>query len=180
MHGAMLHDMGPAFQAGVTCTVGPERWWLRPQLGVFQASATSPYVELNPKGVAFGSQVLIDGTYQRGEIQARTTEIDLGVEHAWRWGFLRSTAALGVSWVQMEVDDVPSLTLLRQISDSPATTRSDSGRTVGGWSSVAFEIPVGDARCGITGRYTYAHTTMFDQAVDAGGLQVGAQVAWAW
>ena len=180
MRGKVLHDMAPAFQVGATCALGPARWWARPQLGYFQASATRPYTEPDPNGTQFGSNVHINGTYTRGRIVARTTEVDLGMEGSWHWGFLHPSLALGACWVQTRIDNVPSFTLLRQLTGDGDTTLTDGGTTLGGWSALSLDVPIGIALVGITGRYTYARTTVFDQPLDIGGLQVGATLALAW
>ena len=178
--GGAWNGLPPVFQMGIDWTMGPPGWPLRPIIGYRHASGSGQY-----EGAG---RYLIDlaqlGTYvepsDRGVISGEFQELSLGAVHSWSWWRLRADLAGGACWVRADLEDIPSLTVLRQLTGISTQPTDDADDGLGVWASAGIRVAVGDALMGIEGRYTDAQLEVFGEDLQAGGWQLGATVGWTW
>lgn len=178
--GEAWNDLPPVFQMGIDWTMGPPSWPLRPIICYRHASGSGQY-----EGAG---RYLIDlaqlGTYvepsDRGVISGEFQELGLGAVSSWSWWRLRADIAGGGCWVRADLEDTPSLTVLRQLTGVTTQPTSDADDGLGWWASAGLRIAVGDALLGVEGRYTDARLEVFGEDLQAGGWQLGGTVGWSW
>lgn len=178
--GDAWRNLPPAFQAGVQVTVGSRLWWVRPVLGYYHANGTGEYHGPGEYDLSFGSLGSVREEEARGQMTAAIDELDLGVGHDWCWRWLRLDGATGAGWVRASLEDRPAITLFRQLARVDLSTRYDQAETIAWWGSIGLNAKLGQARIGLAARYTYAPMEVFDRSLQAGGLQVGGTIGWAW
>lgn len=180
LRGDAWRHLPPAFQVGVQVTLGSRQWWVRPTVGYYHANGSGDYHDSGTSDLNLG----LLGTYReaeaRGQLITTVEEVDFGMGREWQWGRLRLEGASGAGWVHVSMEDRPAVTPFRIFSRIDTTPRRDQGQTIAWWGSVNIGMLVANAHVGMVARYTYAPIKIFDQDLQAGGLQMGAQVGWEW
>ena len=180
LSGDAWRHLPPAFQVGVQMTLGSRQWWVRPMIGYYHANETGDYHDSGTADLNLG----LLGTYReaeaRGQLTTTVDEVDVGVGRDWQWWRLRLEGASGAGWVHVSMEDRPAVTPFRVFAKVDTNPRSDQGQTIAWWGSVGVSMQIGNAHAGVLARYTYAPVKIFDQDLQAGGWQVGAQVGWQW
>ena len=178
LEGSVYQQLEAATQAGVGFTLGPRRWGVRPYLGLEYARASGAY----KRPAAANS--LIGGYYQepdeRGDMSASFLEGDIGAVYEWSLGPVHHHFGGGVCLVRASIQETPQKTIYLSLMQRDVTPRQDTDSNVGWWISTSLTTQLAGVLVGVEGRLTDSRVTLFNQPVQAGGLQVGATALWVW
>lgn len=180
IEGDAWRNLPPLLQIGGQLTVGGSSWWVRPVLGYFHASGTADYVGPGEYDLNFGTLGSIRESEARGQMTADIDEIDLGLSRDWNWRWLRLDGATGAAWVRARLEDRPASTIFRQLALADLSSRIDHDETLAWWASIGVGAKVGGIYLGLAARYTYAPMQVFNRSLQAGGIQIGGTLTWAW
>ena len=173
-------NLGPAYQAGIHCNLGPEHWPMRPVLGYLHARGSGEYRGAGRYDLDLAQLGTITESAERGTRTAVIDEIAAGFARMWSWGSLHTGIGAGGSWVRAQVQDQPASTLLRRLGQAPTSPREAAASGYGWWVAATASVAVGATVIGVEGRYTDAPVTIFGERLQAGGWQLGGSVGWSW
>lgn len=174
----IYQQLEAATQAGVAIALGPRRWWLRPYVGVQYAQASGAY-RRPPEGDWLLTG-FVDEPRDRGKMTVRLLEGDVGTKCAWSVGPFQHHIGVGLCVVKASIQETQQETLYLSAVRRDVTSRQDHDTNVGWWLSTSLTTTLAGVVVGVEGRLTDAQVTLFNQPVQAGGLQIGATAAWAW
>lgn len=180
IEGDAWRNLPPVFQAGVEVTLGTRSWWVRPVIGYYHANGSGNYHGPGEFDLKFGTLGAVRESEARGQMTVAIDELDLGLRRDWNWRWLRLGGATGAGWVRARLEDRPAATIFRQFAQVDLSPRTDQAQSIAWWSSVGLSAELGETHIGLAARYTYAPVQVFERTLQAGGMQVGGTIAWAW